>query len=72
MKSLLDAGIIHKSMSSWKRAIMVVKNHTPEGSQQQFRLCVDCRKLKSVLPSVTPAAGMKKGALDLILLPKNR
>ena len=46
------------------------EKHTPEGSLQQFRLCIDYRKLNSVLPSVTPATGTKKGAFALMPLPK--
>ena len=60
IKTLLDVGIICKSMSPWASPIIVVKKHTPEGSPQQFRLCIDYRKLHSLLPSVTPATGTKK------------
>ena len=44
--------------------------HTHEGSPQQFSVCVDYRKLNSLLPSVTPATGTKKGAFTLMPLPK--
>ena len=46
------------------------QKHTPEGSPQQFRLCVDYRKLNSLLPCVTPATGTKKGTFTLLPLPK--
>ena len=46
------------------------QKHTPEGSSQQFRLCVDYRKINSLLPSVTSATGTKKGTFTLMPLPK--
>ena len=57
-------------MSPWASSIEVVKEHTPECSAQQFRLCIDYGKLNSLLPSVTPVTGTKKGAFALIPLPK--
>ena len=66
----MDAGIICKSMSPWGSPIIVVKMHTPEGFPQQFRLCIDYRKLNFLLPYVTPATGMKKGTFALMPLPK--
>ena len=70
IKNLLDAGIIHKSMSPWSSSIVVVKKHTCEGSSQQFRLCINYRMLNSFLPSVTPATGAKKGTFALMPLLK--
>ena len=70
IQNLLDAGIIYKSMSSWASPIAVVKKHTPEGSPQQFQLCIDYRKLKSLLSTITPATGTKKGTLTIMALPK--
>ena len=32
IKNLLNEGIIHKSMPPWASPIVVVKNHTPEGT----------------------------------------
>ena len=64
----MDTGIIHKSMSSWASPIMVIKKHTPEACPQQFRMCVDYRKLNSSLPSAIPATGKKKGVLALMPL----
>ena len=58
--------MIHKSMSPLASSIVVVTKHTPEGSPQQFILYIDYRKLNSLLPSVTPATGPKKGAFALI------
>ena len=46
------------------------QKHTPEGSPQQFRQSLDDRKLNSLLPSVTPATGTKKGTFTLMPLPK--
>ena len=46
------------------------QKHTPVSALQQFRLCIDYRKLKSLLPSVTPATGTKKGTFALVPLPK--
>ena len=37
---------------------------------QQFRLCIDYRKLNSLLNSVTPATGTKRGAFSFLPLPK--
>ena len=55
IKKLLDAGIIFRSMSPWdKPQLVVVKKHTPEGATQQFCLCIDYRKLDSLLPAVMP------------------
>ena len=59
IKNLLDIGIIHKSMSSWASPIVVVKKNSPEGLPQQFHLCIDYRKLNSLLLAVTPATGTK-------------
>ena len=36
IQNLLNAGIIHKSMSPWVSPIVVVKKHTTEGLLQQF------------------------------------
>ena len=66
----LDMGIICKSMSSWACPIVVVKKHTPEGSPQQFRICIDYRKLNSLLPSVIPVTGTRKDAFALMPSPK--
>ena len=63
--NLHDAGITHKSMSQWPSPIVAIKKHTPKGYPQQ-----DYRKLNSLLPTITPATGTKKGALALMLLPK--
>ena len=70
IKNLLNAWIISKSMFLWASLIVVVKKHTPKGSPQQFWLCVDYRKLSSLLPAITPATGTEKGTLTLMLLPK--
>ena len=48
----------------------ICQKHTPEDSPQQFRLCIIYRNLNSLLPSVTPATGTKKGAFTLMPLPK--
>ena len=70
IKNLLNAGIIHKSMSPWASPIVIVKKHKPEGFPQQFDLCINYRKLKSLLPAVTPTMGTKKGTLALMPLTK--
>ena len=57
-------------MSPWVSPIVVVKKHTPENPPQQFQLCVDYGKLNSLLPTITPATGTKKGSLTLMPLPK--
>ena len=57
-------------MSLWASPIVVVKKHAPEGLPQQFHLCVNYRKIKSLLLAVTPATGIKKDTLTLIPLPK--
>ena len=64
---MLDAGIICKSMSPWASPVVVVKKHTPQGSPQQFHLCIDYRKLNT---SITPARGTEKGTFALVSLPK--
>ena len=64
IKNLLDTGIICTIMSLWASHIVVVKEHTPEASPQQFRLCIDYRKLNSLLPSVTQQQVLQK-ALSL-------
>ena len=46
------------------------KKHTPEGVPQQFCLYIDNRKLNSLLPTVTPGMGTKKGAFTLLPLPR--
>ena len=43
---------------------------THEGLPQQFYLCIDYRKLNSLLLAVTPATGTKKGTFELMPLPK--
>ena len=70
IKNLLDAGIIHKSMSSWASPIVIVKKHTPEGLLQQFHLCKYYRKLNSLQLAVSPAMGSKKDTFALMPLPK--
>ena len=69
-QNLLDAGIIHKCISPWASLIVVVKKHTPEGLPQQFHLCIDYRKLNSLLSAITLAASTKKGTFTLTALPK--
>ena len=49
---------------------IVVKKLTPEGGPQQFCLCIDKRKLNSLLLAVTQAMGTKKGAFALMPLLK--
>ena len=46
-----------------------MKKHTPEGSPQQFWMCISYRKLNSILPAITPATSNKKGILALMPLP---
>ena len=46
------------------------EKHTPEGSPQQFYLCIDYRKLNSLLLTVTPATCTKKGTFTPTPLPK--
>ena len=57
-------------MSLWASPIVVVKKNTLEGVPQQFCLCIDCRKVNSLLPAVRLAMGTKKGAFALMPLPK--
>ena len=45
------------------------QKHTPEGSPQQFRLCVDYRKLNFLLPSVPQQQALRK-EFSLMPLPK--
>ena len=44
--------------------------HTPDSAPQQFCLCIDYRKLNSLLPTVTLTMHTKKGAFALMPLPK--
>ena len=67
---MLDAGIILKSMSPWTKLYGSSEKYTPEGSPQPFCLCINYRKLNSLLPSITPAMCTKKGAFTLMHLPK--
>ena len=46
------------------------QKHTPEGVPQQFHLCIDYRRLNSLILAVTPATGTKKGTFTLMTLPK--
>ena len=69
-QKLLDAGIIHKSISPWESPIVVVKKHIHKGWPQQFCLCINYRKLNSLLLAVTAATGTKKGTPALMPLPK--
>ena len=57
-------------MSPWASPIVVIKEYTPEGAPQQFCLCIDYRKLNSLLPAVTPAMDTKKGAFAFMPLQK--
>ena len=50
--------------------VKVKKKHTPKGLPQQICLCIDYRKLNSLLLAVTPAMGTKKGTLACIPLSK--
>ena len=70
IKNLPDARIICKSMSPWASPIVIVKKHTPEGVPQQLHLCMDYRRVNSLLPAVTLAAGKKEGVFALMPLPK--
>ena len=70
IQNLLNAGIICINMSPWASPIVVVKKHIPEGSLQQFWLCVDCRKLNSLWLAITPATSNNKGTLAIMPLPK--
>ena len=57
-------------MSPWASLIVVAKKHTPEVAPLQFCLCIDYRKVNTLLTAVTLADGTKKGALTLMPLPK--
>ena len=57
-------------MSPWVSPFVVVEKHTPKCLPQQFHLCIDYRKLNSLLLAVTPAMGTKKGTFTLMPLPK--
>ena len=70
IKNLLDARTICKSMSPWARPIVVVKKHTPEGVPQQFCLCIDYRKVNSLLTTVTLAEAQRKALSHLCPCPK--
>ena len=54
----------------WASPIVIVRKHTPDGAPQHFCLCIDYRKLNSLLPAVTPATETKKGTFTLMSLPK--
>ena len=69
IRNLLDAGIIHKSMSPWASSILA-KKHISKGSPQQLQLCINYRKLNSLLLTITPATGTMKCVLALMSLPK--
>ena len=62
IKYLLDAGIIHKSMSPWASHIVVVK-------KKHTHLKVHHISFTCVL-AVTSVTGTKKGAFALMPLPK--
>ena len=70
IKILLDAGVLYKSMYPWAGPIVVIKKQTLEGAPQQFHLCINYRKVNSLLPALTPVEGTKKGTLTLMPLPK--
>ena len=57
-------------MSSWASPKVVVKKHTLEGAPQQFHLCIDYRKVNSLLPGITPEEVTKIDTLALMSLPK--
>ena len=52
------------------QALSYLSKIHPKGSPQQFRLCMNYRTLNSLLPSITPATGTKKGNFALMPLPK--
>ena len=68
IRNLLDAVIICKNIYPWVSPIVVVKEHTTDGSPQQYHLCIDYIKLKSLLPMISPATGTKKGTLAFMPL----
>ena len=70
IKNFLDAGIIHKSICPWACPIVVVKNTHTRRHESAVYLCIDYRKLNSLLPAATPAMGTKKGAFTHMPLPK--
>ena len=55
-------------MFPWASPIVVVKK--PKGPPTAIQTCIDYRKLNSVVPSVTPVTGTKKGTFALMPLPK--
>ena len=57
-------------MFPWTSPIVIVQKHASEGVPQQFNLCIDYRKLNSLLPGVMPAMGTKKDTFALMPLPK--
>ena len=53
-------------MSPWVSHIVLVTEHTPESTLQQFCFCIVYRKVNSLLPAVST----KKGTFTLMPLPK--
>ena len=48
VKELEESGFVQRSQSPWASACLLVKKRSKPGEPQQFRLCVDYRKLNSV------------------------
>ena len=48
LKELEDGGIIRRAHSAWNSAIVLVKKHTPQGQPQQWRMCIDFRKVNAL------------------------
>ena len=70
LEILEKAGVKVRSVSPWASPIVVIPKRTALGEPPKWRLCVDYRALKSLLPPVKKAFSKTKGILTLVPLPK--
>ena len=64
------AGVIVRSISPWASPIVIVPKRTAPGEPPKRRLCMDYRRVYSLLPPVKKAFSKAKGVLRLVPLPK--
>ena len=61
-----------RACSHGKALLALSKTPSLRAPHSKFQLCIDYRKLNSLLPPVTPATGTKKGVFALMTPAKNR
>ena len=70
LDTLEKAGVINRSVSPWASSVVIVPKKTEPGEPPRRRLCVDCRAINKLLPTVKKLGSNAKCVPTLVPLPK--